>query len=247
MPAASSFRHPRDVGQSVLLRRFPSDGYGDMYQNWLFDAHAERLRGRVLDLGAEEDQLQRYTLDGADISAYITVDLRPDAALTLRGDARQLPLDDDSVQTVIMREVIEHISIDNLPRVIAEVERVLEPGGTLLLTTPFRFQIHGFGYTDYVRLTAQGLETLLVDAGFEDVQVYKGGGFAESVLSPLQTAWFMLAERLGTGRATGLFALLHYPVIALAVLLSVAIQTTFGENVFQSTFYLHNMAVATAP
>lgn len=246
MPVASSFRHPRDIGQSVLLRRFPSDGYGDMYQNWLFDTHAEYLRGRVLDLGSEEDQSWRYELDGADISEYITIDLRPNAALSLRGDARLLPLHDDSVQTVIMREVIEHISIDDLPRVIAEVERVLEPGGTLLLTTPFRFQIHGFGYTDHVRLTAQGLETLLVDAGFEDVQVYKGGGFAESVLSPLQTAWFMLAERLGTDRATNLFALLHYPTIALATLLDAVVQTMFGENVFQSTFYLHNMAVATS-
>lgn len=246
MPEDSSSRHPRDVGCSVLFRRFPPDGYGGMYQDWLFDTHAEHLRGRVLDLGAEENQLRRYNHDSADISEYITVDLRPNAALTLQGDARQLPLEEDSVQTVILREVLEHVSVRELPRVVAEVERVLEPGGSLLLTTPFRFQIHGFGYTDHVRLTAQGLKTLLVDSGFKNVRVYKGGGFAESLLSPLQTAWFMLAERLGADWGTNLFALIHYPVIALGTLLNIVVKMIFGENIFTSNFYLHNMAIANA-
>ncbi len=55
------------------------------------------------------------------------------------GDARALStLDDDSFDAVVAFEMIEHVGEQEL--VLAEIERVLEPGGLLIISTPDREQ-----------------------------------------------------------------------------------------------------------
>jgi 2-polyprenyl-3-methyl-5-hydroxy-6-metoxy-1,4-benzoquinol methylase len=53
-----------------------------------------------------------------------------------RGDARRIPLDDGSVDVVVSFETIEHI--DEQETFLAEVRRVLRPGGKLIVSTPDR-------------------------------------------------------------------------------------------------------------
>ncbi|MEM9043044.1 MAG: methyltransferase domain-containing protein, partial [Actinomycetota bacterium] len=53
---------------------------------------------------------------------------------TLRGDATRLPFDDGSFDVVITSEVLEHIQDD--VSAIAEMVRVLRPGGTFAATVP---------------------------------------------------------------------------------------------------------------
>jgi SAM-dependent methyltransferase len=55
-------------------------------------------------------------------------------ARTLRGDVRALPFSDGAFDAVILAEVLEHISEDT--QVIAEVARILRPGGVLAVTVP---------------------------------------------------------------------------------------------------------------
>lgn len=52
----------------------------------------------------------------------------------LLGDLRELPLDDDSVDLVTCFEVIEHLVEQD--QAVAELRRVLRPGGIVLLSTP---------------------------------------------------------------------------------------------------------------
>lgn len=52
----------------------------------------------------------------------------------LVGDARRLPFADGAFDRVIAAEVLEHIAEDRL--VIAELVRVLRPGGTIAVTVP---------------------------------------------------------------------------------------------------------------
>jgi SAM-dependent methyltransferase len=54
----------------------------------------------------------------------------------LMGDARQLPIEDSSVDAVVSFETIEHFFEHD--RFIAEVRRVLRPGGRLILSSPER-------------------------------------------------------------------------------------------------------------
>jgi|GEM_PF-3475194 len=237
-------RHPRDVGTTFFTFSFPGEGYGNKYQSWFFKAHRHEITGRVLDVGAEGDQMSRYGLSKSDGNEYLSLDMRANPSLDVVGDGRALPFCDGTFDTVILREVLEHVSVTDLPTLIEEVYRVLSNGGRLLVTTPFRFQIHGYGYTDKVRLTADGLDELLQEAGFEDVSIYKAGGFAESVCSPLQTAWFMTVLYTDVEELRFAFAAVHYPAVVFGTIFGAIQESVFGENILDETFYLHNLASA---
>ena len=97
------------------------------------------LTGKVvLDIPAGDGRASHeFRKKGADVRAF---DLFPEfmrapgiaaehADMTVR-----LPLPDESVDYVICQEGIEHIP--DQPGLLAEFNRVLKPGGTLLLTTP---------------------------------------------------------------------------------------------------------------
>ncbi len=51
----------------------------------------------------------------------------------IRGDAARLPLRDACADVVVAGEVLEHVT--DLPAVVAELARVLKPGGTLVVDT----------------------------------------------------------------------------------------------------------------
>ena len=98
-----------------------------------------------------------------------------------------LPLEDRSVDLVWASEVIEHVA--DTARWLAEVRRVLRPGGRLLVTTPHhgrlrrtalalvRFEQHFDPLSDHLRFFTPGtLGALLADAGFADVRLAATGG-----------------------------------------------------------------------
>jgi SAM-dependent methyltransferase len=97
---------------------------------------AARRGGRVvvLDYAAEEVVQTRATVGAMIEAGEITID---DFAGALRGDATRLPFADGSFDIVITSEVLEHIQDD--VAVIAEMTRVLAPGGTLAATVPSWF------------------------------------------------------------------------------------------------------------
>jgi len=59
------------------------------------------------------------------------------AAVAVQGDALALPFADGSLDRIIASEVLEHIPDDR--RAIAELARVLRPGGRMAVTVPARF------------------------------------------------------------------------------------------------------------
>lgn len=85
----------------------------------------------ALDYAADEVVATRNTFGAMIESGEI------DAArfvACLRGDATRLPFADDSFDRVITSEVLEHIQADT--SAIAELARVLKPGGTFAATVP---------------------------------------------------------------------------------------------------------------
>jgi SAM-dependent methyltransferase len=85
----------------------------------------------ALDYAADEVVQTRDTL-----AAMVEGDeIGPDALIgVLRGDARRLPFPDASFDVVITSEVLEHIQDD--VAAIAEMTRVLKPGGRFAATVP---------------------------------------------------------------------------------------------------------------
>lgn len=100
----------------------------------------------------------------------ITLNRDPTADPDIVGDAEHMDYEDCTFSTVICLEVIEHTTSPS--DLIAEIHRILEPGGTLLLTVPFVFEIHD--KRDYFRFTKEGLHYLL--RAFNSVQVRHNGG-----------------------------------------------------------------------
>lgn len=133
-----------------------------------------RMTGAVLDVGCGEMPFRgllpkdvRYT--GLDVPAAEDFGMRRHADI-VAFDGRHIPFPDDSFDHVLCTEVLEHA--EDPVGLLAEIHRVLRPGGTLALTVPFAARVHHAPY-DFHRFTRFRLERML--AGFGDVQVLERG------------------------------------------------------------------------
>jgi SAM-dependent methyltransferase len=146
---------------------------------------------RVLDLGCRSGALTRHLLEGNSVVG-LDVDaaaLAKAAALgiePLQADVEEpLPLEDARFDAVVAGELFEHLRFPDA--LVAEIRRVLRPGGVLVGSVPNAFRIQsrlrflrGRAPEDdptHLRMfSPQALRELL--AGFEDVQLtYVGGRY----------------------------------------------------------------------
>jgi SAM-dependent methyltransferase len=79
------------------------------------------------------------------------------------GDAYALPYADESVDSILCWAVIEHLETPE--RAVAEMHRVLKPGGLALFNTPFLQAFHAYP-NHFQNLTVVGQERMLERAGF---------------------------------------------------------------------------------
>jgi SAM-dependent methyltransferase len=103
-------------------------------------------------------------------------------------DAHQIPLLDASVDSVICISVLEHVRWPE--QVVAEMLRVLKPGGHLYAEIPFIFFIHGYP-SDYRRYSYEGMRLLFGD--LEGLEVGLSGG---PISAWLQTTNIVLEDLL---------------------------------------------------
>lgn len=156
---------PRGSGQSArYLRRTP------LHPQWLLERddlapELTRCRGLILDLGAADrwaetrlHPLARYLALDYPVTGGTLYNARPDVF----ADGRRLPLNDASVDGVLCLEVLEHV--DGPSCVVAEVARVLVPGGVAMLSMPFLYPVHDAPY-DFQRWTRHGWERQLAAFG----------------------------------------------------------------------------------
>jgi len=94
---------------------------------------------RVLDAGAGAGDLFAYELKGR-VAEMIGVDLDPRVETNsqldrgIRADLADIPLDDDSVDVVFSRYVLEHVAEPG--RFLGEMARILKSGGRFIFLTP---------------------------------------------------------------------------------------------------------------
>jgi ubiquinone/menaquinone biosynthesis C-methylase UbiE len=106
--------------------------------------------------------------------------------LMLRGDAQRLPFGDNSFDVVTMLDVLEHLSDDCLA--LAEVRRVLRPGGALVMSVPAYQKLwsaHDEALHHFRRYEYHGLRRVLHEAGFAVPLL----SFAMSLMPPLAWLW----------------------------------------------------------
>ncbi len=92
-------------------------------------------------------------------------------------DITEIPVADESFDVVICSEVLEH-TLEPI-KVIAELSRVLRPGGKLLVTAPLGCGLHQVPHIFYGGYTPFWYEHFLPIYGFEDLTILPNGGFFE--------------------------------------------------------------------
>jgi SAM-dependent methyltransferase len=165
-------------GASAALRAFIAESPIDrpLIADWVGRAARDAgPGGRVLDAGAGEAPY-RELFAGCE---YVTTDW----AASVHPGARRadviapldaLPLPDESFDVVVCTQVLEHVPDPGAA--LAELARVLVPGGRLWLTVPFVGELHEEPY-DFFRYTRHGLAALCARAGFGSADVEALGGY----------------------------------------------------------------------
>ena len=118
--------------------------------------------GRTLNIGS-----------GARIigSEVENVDIYPYKGVSIVADATHLPLENSSVSRIISDNVLEHVK--NPQAVVAEMYRLLEPGGLAYIATPFLYPFHS-SPSDYQRWSAEGLRELFAEFEMVELSVRAG-------------------------------------------------------------------------
>jgi 2-polyprenyl-6-hydroxyphenyl methylase/3-demethylubiquinone-9 3-methyltransferase len=112
--------------------------------HWLAEARAglipkpDRAGAVLLDLACGGGLLaphvpEGYEHIGLDVTESALRHARPTGIVPVRADVHRLPFEDASADVVVAGELFEHV--DDLGGVVAEIARVLRPGGTLVFDT----------------------------------------------------------------------------------------------------------------
>lgn len=128
------------------------------------------MHGEAVDLGAGTAKYKDMILTAA--TSYTAFDGRPGPHIDVVGDMLALPFPDASFDTAICTQVMEHVR--EPWTMVQEIARILRPGGTCVLTTPFLMPYHADPY-DFFRYTIEGGCSLFERAGMRIIEKRKYG------------------------------------------------------------------------
>ena len=132
---------------------------------------APRLGGELLDVGCGE---QPYAAYFSHVKRKRACDFNAKRGnVDFECPADKIPLPDGSLDSILCTEVLEHVP--DPAAVWREFNRLLRPGGAVLLTTPMYWPTHEVPY-DFFRYPEHGLRALARNAGFQVAEMIPRGG-----------------------------------------------------------------------
>jgi SAM-dependent methyltransferase len=160
----------------------------------------EYATGRLLDLGCGSSPL--YGLYKDYVSQVTCVDWGGSPHSTGHVDIFHdlndpLPFEDNSFDTIILSDVLEHIQEPN--QLFREMSRVLTPGGRLLLNVPFFYWLHERPF-DFYRYTEFALRRFAERSDLAVIEISPLGGVPEIIADILSKS--LIGSRFGN-RAAG--------------------------------------------
>lgn len=200
--------------------------------------HFPRLTGDVLDVGCGNkpyrDLVPAKRYVGLDVDTPFT---RRVGAADVFYDGGTFPLPAVGFDGVLCSQVLEHVFTPEA--FLAEIRRVLRPGGVLVLAVPFMWDEHEQPH-DFGRYTSFGLRALLERNGFEVLEQTKSVADFGAV-AQLASAWVFKVVRTRS-KWVNLFTQLML-ILPINVLGAVARVILPGSR----DFYLDNVVVARRP
>lgn len=170
-------------------------------------AAKEGRRARLLIVGGGTIGSGADALYAAEDVDLISFDIYASPHVTLLADGHAMPIVDGAVDGVWIQAVLEHV-IDPI-RVVAEITRVLRPGGMVFADTPFLWPVHEKAY-DFTRWTPNGHRWL-----FRNFDVCAAGTSSGPGTLSLLALRHMLASLF---RSTKMGQILSFPFIWLRLL-----------------------------
>lgn len=167
--------------KQVYLRQMSTPGFLGLFINPFYFSRrsllkemtsvAVRLRGRMLDVGCGR-QPYRHLFE---VDEYCGVELDTDFNRRTKKadffyDGKTLPFQSEHFDALLCNQVLEHVPDDEA--FIAELARVVKPGGFLMLTAPFVWDEHEQPF-DFKRYTSFGIHALMERHGLFVVEFRK--------------------------------------------------------------------------
>ncbi len=163
-----------------------------LYQKIITSLNLVRKRSRktkfdIIDVGCGNKPYA--SLFAAFTKKYVGVDVDPQVAdVVARGE--KLPIKKNSFDLVLCFQTLEHC--ESPQKVIAEMYRVLRPGGCVILSTHGAWMYHPCPH-DYFRWTNEGLEKLFEDFAFIKVEAMLP--WAPSIIQLINIEFYSIACR----------------------------------------------------
>jgi ubiquinone/menaquinone biosynthesis C-methylase UbiE len=150
------YRDPKNLNARAAIYRFARPG-GRAWPEWVFDHFDLHPDARVLEVGCGSGALWKANVPRVPGGWHVTLtDLMRGMVLASRGavggddrfrfaqvDATELPFAAGTFDAVVANHMLYHVP--DRPRAIAEIRRVLKPGGRLFATTNSRDHLRPIG------------------------------------------------------------------------------------------------------
>jgi len=201
------------------------------------------IQGRVLDFGCGSKpyvnlfNFESYT--GLDYATELS-EKNTKLAADVFYDGKTIPFEANHFDSVFSSEVLEHVF--NPGEILDEINRVMKPGGYLMLTCPFFWPEHEQPY-DYARYTSFGIRHLVEKHGFELVNYEKTGSYFECMLQGMVLYVYFFLPHKPKALEAILFSIFITPFLLLGLLLAAILPA----RVKRSDLYLNNIIVARKP
>ena len=200
----------------------------------------KKLDEKVAPYGGAAKTLEIGAYGSASYSKYFTnktgLDIRPGPGVDVVGSVYDLPFSDNTFDMVLCMVVLEHL--EDPPKAISEIKRVLKPNGRILASVPFMFPMHATP-DDFWRFTKYGLKILFKDWDIEKIEAETN--FNETFAVLLQRVGYQTKFRANKLMKVMLFSLAwfveHMPRLVKTVYGGIDKKTEEPEA-FASSFFL---------
>lgn len=161
--------------KTLVRGAFSGKTIGRVVFNEALARHARHLTGRVLDIaGGRSPSYLKYLPASIDL---VRSDITGSSDVVALDMNDRLPFKDASFDAVLLCNAL--YAAEDPERLARDIVRVLKPGGTWLLASPFIANEMREPH-DYLRFTAEGLERLCLRAGFSDISIERLGDRASA-------------------------------------------------------------------